>query len=291
MSYHRSPHHTMAPELNRPAGAFRIAVRAAGYRPVTLGPFAPETELDVLTATLVAAPQIEGLVHTGFQGVGDAKIEAFTLAPSPDGASLARDFSRVKRSGKTSAQSDQRGWFEMDRPEGEAFALKVTAPGIAPAWKFVEENEVTGDRTKVGMLLRPGGSITGRVVAHDGPPAPGTLVSLVLPDGTHRRMNADGEGAFLFDLVPAGDAWLRLPAEEPYEWVWDPRRRGAGGRHALSGATRPHERGGAAAPRAGVVGLPDHDRRSLGRGMDGGAHGFGPGASYAERGRALAARR
>ncbi len=94
------------------------------------------------------------------------------------------------------------GRFQAPVPRPGDWLVRAEQPGAASAWERVRLTDGAGP-PEVQLVLRPLTTITGRVLAPDGAPAPNAVVTAEpTRGGQARSTRADGEGAF---SIPAAE--------------------------------------------------------------------------------------
>lgn len=163
-----------------------------------------DTARDGRTGRTAPRPRDAGPTTSGIQ------VRVVDPAGRPvSGASLTATLGR--RSDKTyrrvTATSDGHGWAFLEGiTPGERLGLAITPPEesevLAPRW--LREWSLTGSGPEVGIPA--GSSVQGHVVADDGRPLSGAVVSYVLPDGKSvRGVGVSEDGAFRFVNVASSE--------------------------------------------------------------------------------------
>ncbi|HEX5136788.1 MAG TPA: carboxypeptidase-like regulatory domain-containing protein, partial [Planctomycetota bacterium] len=151
--------------------------------------FETKGALDLGTLRLTAAVTITGHVYgPESEPVPNALVEARRAivregaaprVPLPEGATA-------------DATTDAKGAYALVVPTGEAYALRATARGLAPANR--EPAIFATDASGIDLYLREGAVLAGRVVADGDRPVPGARILVADPRGADDRP-ATGEAA------------------------------------------------------------------------------------------------
>lgn len=197
-------------QLEMPGYTCHLDVRATGYRPRTLGPYAPGAVPPTLDVELVPLPVIRGRVVGNAGPVAGAEVGLYATVR---GMLISNGFDCiVERTPRAKVVTDAQGRYVIGcdlerefyvRAEADGFAASERGPLATPANERVIDLELTH-----------GGSIEGRVIYPVGESAEGAIVGISRGDGRARTGRAGPDGRYRFDGLAPGKWQVLLRTEE-----------------------------------------------------------------------------
>lgn len=197
-----------------PGQEFRVEIEAEGYHARTLGPFAPDSIPDDLTAELDTLPTLRGRVTLRDEPVAGAEVAVHELVP--EGRRIMHNGFGVLRNPtpSASATTDGEGRYEITLRRSGRFVARVTKEGLAPADSSLFDFDTALGRGGVDVSMQPGGAIEG-VVGGDSPA--GTIVGISRGDGFPVSQRVGPDGRFRFEGLTPGPWEVRRIDEDIIE--------------------------------------------------------------------------
>jgi hypothetical protein len=197
--------------LNAPAQDFRIRVRANGWLPTELGPFAAGAPPAELECVLAPAGGVTGIVAAHGRPVADAWVGLYAAATRDD---TYNGFPvRVKTVPVNETTSDAEGRFALSVERAGTWYVRVEADGYAPA----EIGPLALDPASAHTLrvdVSSGGTLVVRVRSADGASVAGRLVAISRGDAFARTARTDERGAVTFARLTPGQWQVALSEVE-----------------------------------------------------------------------------
>ncbi len=208
------------PESPRPAGRstlavpaqdFQVEVRASGWRPARLGPFAFASPPPRLEFRLDPAGGVSGTVETKGRPLAGARVGLYEVAATREtynGFPL-----RTRREPVLESECGKNGSFSLAvecdgtyvlRAEAEGYAPAEAGPGRAPADRQHEEH----------IELGLGGQLEARVRSASGASVAGRLVAITRGDGLACTQRSEADGRTLFSGLSPGRWQVELSEQE-----------------------------------------------------------------------------
>src|SRR5262245_28504293 len=193
-----------------PEAWFDLDASAPGFRTRYLGPFEPAALPDALDVVLRHAPLVRGRVTADGRPLEHALVEL--RQDDPDSRGTVSGFRCVMWS-MTDAKgpTDPAGRFELTADLDEAFWIRVTAEGFAPAEIGPIAVGDVRETDDFAVALTRGGAIEGRMLLAEGL-GEGAIVAINHGDGAPRTMRAGPGGSFRFEGLAPGK-WQVVPSE------------------------------------------------------------------------------
>jgi hypothetical protein len=198
-----------------PGHRFSLVLRAAGYRPATLGPYEAGAAPEVLEAVLDRAAAIRGRVTAGGAPLAGARVtigRALRPGLRLEVNGLLARFEGVYVDPVTTGAD---GSFALDVVEPGLYHLLAGAEGYAAAEAGPLEVDPAGGMEGIEIPLGRGGVVEGRVRMAEGRSPEGTVVCATRADGNPRFAHVGADGKFRFERLTAGPWLVMRVAAEP----------------------------------------------------------------------------
>ena len=205
-----------------PGLEFLLEVRAVGWKPARVGPFAVASAPERVEVELVPGPAIRGKVTAQGAPIAGARVSLRHTQPG-GGVYRAYDWKgsgepfeytskQVSHEGAWMSPTDAAGRFVLPIealkavPSGAAVILHAEADGFAPA--DLGPLAISPERGAADLVieLAAGGGLAGEVLAPEGLELEGSFVHASDGGGVERSRVLDATGAFRFDDLQPG-AW------------------------------------------------------------------------------------
>jgi hypothetical protein len=197
--------------LVAPGQPFRIEVRANGWLPCRLGPFAPGAVPERLECRLAPAGGVSGVVEAAGEPLAGATVALYAAVET---RTTYNGFPvRHETTAAVETASDAGGRFSLSVEERGLFYLRAEAEGLAPAELGPLELDPSCRREE-RIELEPGGTIAVQVRSQRGASVAGALVALSRGDGRAFTRRAAEDGALRFERLTPGRWQVQLSAEE-----------------------------------------------------------------------------
>lgn len=212
-----------------PNFAFRVAVRADGYRTVVLGPYDADRAPEHLDVVLEPVPIVGGRVVADGKPIAGVRV---TLHRANGGTLQINGFTCVMdREPSAEVETDADGRFMLGCETTGEIYVRAQAHG----WAGADAGPLAVPRTEttVDLELTHGGAIEGRVILPDGKNAEGAIVGANRGDGSARTVRAGPGGIYRFESLTPGkwqivsrtsevrpDTMTSMSLAEPVEIQW-----------------------------------------------------------------------
>jgi hypothetical protein len=197
--------------LGAPAQRFRIEVRANGWMPARLGPFAAESPPARLECRLDPAGGVRGVVVAGGLPVAGATVGLYPAVENDD--TYNGFLLRMQPRPENETESGEQGAFLLSVEEAGEYYLRAEAEGYALAELGPLALSPASQREEP-IELASGGTLEARVRSSEGASVAGKLVAISRGDGRARTERADEHGSAVFSELTPGKWQVGLSKTE-----------------------------------------------------------------------------